>query len=161
MDIFDYLKESDPISLGAIHRFLRYGPHTVIPEVEEQTREYLEKNGVPDWVKWDKDSLPCQNCTWFDGTSCRSGAHTCHYEFGYLICEMFCQSVTERKPSTVGDVCPSVPVPVDIKGICDDAYCPKCGRALAEKLADRDCPSCHAKLDWSRWHRMNDREVEL
>ena len=45
---------------------------------------------------------------------------------------------------------------VDIKGICDDAYCPKCGRALADKYIDRACPDCGQLLDWTRWHKLND-----
>lgn len=85
-----------------IHRYLRYGPHTLIPKVRAEAREWLDHYGVPDWVKWEKDSLPCANCTWYDGSSCRSGGHTCHYEYGYLICDDFYQSIVERKPSTIG-----------------------------------------------------------
>lgn len=101
MSIFDFIKPQKS-GTGGIHRYLRYGPHTLIPEVREQTRQYLTEYGVPDWVKWDKNSLACQNCTWYDGTTCRCGAHTCHYEFGFLICDGFRQSIVERKPSTVG-----------------------------------------------------------
>jgi hypothetical protein len=85
-----------------IHRYLRYGPHTLIPEVREKTKDWLDKNGVPDWVQWNKNSLPCANCTWFDGTNCCSGGHSNHYEYGYLICDGFYQSIVERKPSTIG-----------------------------------------------------------
>ena len=48
--------------------------------------------------------------------------------------------------------------PVDIKGICDDAYCPECGFALDElKILDcPSCPECGCLIDWSPWHRMND-----
>lgn len=104
MSIFDFLPKAriDYYGRGAIHRFLRYGPHTLIPEVEEATRRYLKDKGVPEWVKWSKDSLPCKNCTWFDGTTCRGGAHTNHYEFEFLICDNFKQSIVERKPGTVG-----------------------------------------------------------
>ena|GEM_PF-6953368 len=211
MTIFDFLKEEPKApGTGGIFRYLRYGPHTVIPEVAEQTRQYLTEHGVPDWVTWDKNSLPCQNCTWFDGKTCCSGGHTCHFEFDYLVCDMFRQSITERKPSTVGDVwtmdrktckhsghicnmfelhrvadslddipCPhkccrecsvkgcvarcngsSEPkdkVPVIIKGLCDDAYCPKCDYALDEhQSCDKACPKCHTPLDWTPWHKLND-----
>lgn len=101
MSIFDFIKPKKS-GTGGIHRYLRYGPHTLIPEVREQTRQYLTEYGVPEWVKWDKNSLACENCTWYDGTTCRGGAHTCHYEFGFLICDGFRQSIVERKPSTVG-----------------------------------------------------------
>lgn len=104
MSIFDFLQKPKVKEIGTIHRYLRYGPHTLIPEVRERTKAFLEKNGVPDFIKWDKNSVPCSNCTWFDGTVCRHGAHTAHYEFDYLICDAFKQSITERKPSTVGRV---------------------------------------------------------
>ena len=102
MNIFDFLPKPKIKESGAIHRYLRYGPHTLIPEVRERTKRCLEEDGVPDWVKWKKDSLPCANCTWFDGNTCRYGAHSCHYEFDYLICDVFRQSIVERKPTTVG-----------------------------------------------------------
>lgn len=107
-DVYDFLKPINPEQGKPIYpnrgvwQYLRYGPHTLIPEVREETKAYLEEHGVPDFVKWDKGSLPCRNCTWFDGISCRGGAHTCHYEFDYLICDGFKQSIVERKPTTVG-----------------------------------------------------------
>lgn len=104
MTIFDFLpKPKKEPGTGVIHRYLRYGPHTVIPEVRIETKKYLDEYGVPDWVSWDKNTLPCCNCTWFDGSTCRSGGHTCHYEFDFLICDSFKQSIVERKPSTVGE----------------------------------------------------------
>ena len=49
------------------------------------------------------------------------------------------------------------PKKVDIKGICDDAYCPECNCSLDEyKYLDQDCPYCHTRLDWAPWHRKND-----
>jgi hypothetical protein len=92
----------EPKHIPPVDRYLRHGPHTLVPEVREAAKTWLDQNGVPEWVKWDKNSLPCQNCTWYDGTSCRSGGHTCHYEYEYLICDGFYQSIVERKPSTVG-----------------------------------------------------------
>ena len=243
MSIFDFISEPKPkvMETGAVHRYLRYGPHTLIPEVRERTRKYLEENGVPEWVTWEKMSLPCDNCTWYDGHVCKGGGHTCHYEFGYLICDGFYQSIVERKPSTVGENCPSLiktksePVtmfgkewhpleekpegiteyddleilgpypwnnkenwsccpahledgqiiamdvpwdiprpkwkywrlkekvyPVDIMGICDDAYCPKCGRELDDlRIKDCErCPDCHVRIDWTPWHRANPEEEE-
>lgn len=170
LSIFDFISPPKPkpipIGTGAVHRFLRYGPHTLIPEVEDDTRRYLEQYGVPDWVKWDKNSLPCVNCTWYDGRVCRIDGHTCHYEFGYLICDGFAQSITERKPSTVGDIYPSKPkikiYPVDIRGLCDDAYCPQCNTEL-DDLRFKDCPKCPwcgTRIDWTPWHRANDEEEQ-
>lgn len=275
-----------------IHRFLRYGPHTLIPRARAETRDWLDRYGVPDWVKWEKDSLPCDNCTWYDGSTCRSGGHTCHYEYGYLICDGFYQSIVERTPRTVGDSFPSIKVctfsghtcnkselwkvadtldelqcphvccrkcntkacgarcngseepkdtvtmfgeewyplskkpegitqyddlrilgpyksvygerwsncpaklcdgeivaydvpwdipkpdwkywrlkekvyPLDIKGICDDPYCPQCGypfetiRSCKGYEVDCErCPECHIRVDWTTWHRLNDKETE-
>lgn len=51
------------------------------------------------------------------------------------------------------------PQPVVIKGLCDDAYCPECGAELDElKILDCErCPECRIKLDWTPWHRNNDK----
>lgn len=43
---------------------------------------------------------------------------------------------------------------VDIRGICDDGYCPTCGLPL-DDLVD-ECSECHTKLDWSRWKILNE-----
>lgn len=51
--------------------------------------------------------------------------------------------------------------PVDIKGLCDDAYCPECGFSLDEfkhKDCER-CPECGIRIDWGPWHRANDEEM--
>lgn len=168
-------EEPEPLKKGMYppaHRYLRYGPHTLIPEVREKTKEYLDENGVPEWIKWEKDSLPCENCTWYDGTQCCSGGHTNHFEYGYLICDGFYQSCVERKPSTVGEGFPNgieqKPhiYSLDIKGICDDPYCPQCGYAFETTRTSKNyevdcerCPECHVKVDWTPWHRRND-EVE-
>jgi len=55
---------------------------------------------------------------------------------------------------------PQTVVEVDIRGLCDDAYCPKCGYSFKEWLGEVDinCPECHTKLDWTFWHRLNDKE---
>lgn len=99
-DVYDFLKPTP--GRGGVFRFLRHGPHTLVPEAEKETREFLDKYGVPYWVTWSKDSLCCANCTWFDGSVCCREDHTCHREYGYLICDAFRQSIIERKPSTVG-----------------------------------------------------------
>ena len=54
------------------------------------------------------------------------------------------------------------PRPVHIKGICDDAYCPECNYALDElkELDCEKCPICGALIDWTPWHRKNDKETE-
>ena len=162
----------EPKRTPQIYRYLRYGPHTLVAEVREEAKAWLDQNGVPEWVKWSKSSLPCENCTWWDGTNCCSGGHTNHYEYGYLICDGFYQSCVERKPSTVGEGFPQVIkqephiYPLDIKGICDDPYCPQCGYAFETIKSCKNyevdyerCPECHVKVDWTLWHRINDKEV--
>ena len=56
--------------------------------------------------------------------------------------------------------------PLDIKGICDDPFCPQCGYAFETTKTCKNyevdcerCPECHVKVDWTPWHRSND-EVE-
>lgn len=50
------------------------------------------------------------------------------------------------------------PIPVDVRGLCDDAYCPRCNYPLDEykELDCKTCPECGIKIDWSPWHRLND-----
>lgn len=52
------------------------------------------------------------------------------------------------------------PVSVDIVGICDDAVCPICGHEfLYPQENDLEiCPGCGQRMDWSRWHYINDNE---
>ena len=48
-------------------------------------------------------------------------------------------------------------VPVEIRGICDDAICPKCGWWFLDNQTDFErCPECGQKVDWRRWHEIND-----
>lgn len=50
---------------------------------------------------------------------------------------------------------------VDIKGICDDAYCPLCNYAFRDFEIDSPiCPNCGIFLDFEPWHRVNDKESE-
>lgn len=45
------------------------------------------------------------------------------------------------------------PVEVDIKGLLDDGYCPKCGSSLEDLVPI--CPHCKQSLIWERWKRFN------
>lgn len=51
------------------------------------------------------------------------------------------------------------PIPVTIKGICDDAYCPICNYRFDERKGyERDCKQCsecNTFVDWSPWYRCN------
>ena len=87
--------------------------------------------------KSDKDYfIECHNC------SCRTGMYRHLYEAK----QAWNRGLVSQKA-----------IPVDIKGICDDAYCPKCNCCLDEyKYLDQDCPYCHTRLDWAPWHRKND-----
>ena len=50
--------------------------------------------------------------------------------------------------------------PVEIMGICDDAFCPVCGDGIDELnwMDCEKCPSCGARISWEPWHRMNDED---
>lgn len=57
------------------------------------------------------------------------------------------------------------PQPLDIRGICDDGYCPNCGHPFDEYLWPEEidcevCPECGTQLDWERWHLHNDKKTE-
>jgi hypothetical protein len=45
-----------------------------------------------------------------------------------------------------------------IKGLCDDAYCPRCKACIDDRkyLDSEKCPHCGLRIDWSPWHRAND-----
>lgn len=50
---------------------------------------------------------------------------------------------------------------VVIKGLCDDAYCPRCNYAFSNHEIDYPiCPECGIFLDFEPWHRVNDKESE-
>lgn len=54
---------------------------------------------------------------------------------------------------------------LNIKGICDDPYCPNCGYLFSTYGSDKEidcerCPECKIRVDWARWHKMNDGDEE-
>lgn len=52
---------------------------------------------------------------------------------------------------------PTKVLDVEIKGICDDAYCPRCDYAFMDNETDMaECPFCGQKVRWDLWHRYND-----
>ena len=110
MSLFEFIEQPKPPTPKwyglPLREYLKYGPHTLIPEVRERVKKYLDEYGVPDVCTYDKLKVPCDNCTWYDGHTCCHGGHTYHYEYGFLICDAFRQSIVERKPSTVGDTDP-------------------------------------------------------
>lgn len=53
--------------------------------------------------------------------------------------------------------------PIDVMGICDDPYCPKCGRGFwteskRNEVDCKRCPDCGIRLDWTPWHLLNDED---
>lgn len=50
------------------------------------------------------------------------------------------------------------PKPVDIRGICDDGYCPTCGIWIDDLIPS--CPHCKTILDWTHWKRLNEGGTE-
>ena len=52
----------------------------------------------------------------------------------------------------------NTPHPVNIMGLCDDAYCPECGYGFMDPRENDlpECPICKCKVDWTPWHRAND-----
>jgi len=50
---------------------------------------------------------------------------------------------------------------LDIKGLCDDPYCPECGYLFTtygphNEVDCERCPVCKIRVDWGRWHKAND-----
>lgn len=104
---------------------------------------------------------------------CSFSGHTCNkqnlWEIADTLDALQCPHVCCRKCNTrlCGARCngseePAKVYPVEIKGLMDDAYCPKCGYEFWE-TRDLDCdrcPSCGIRVDWTPWHQANDEEVE-
>lgn len=102
ISIFDLIEQHQihKVGIGTLFRYLRYGPHTVIPVVASRCKEYLDSQGgnLPaDFIEvygnpkqW--KLLPCANCEYGRSGTCRAGGHTCHYEYGVLICDAFRQT---------------------------------------------------------------------
>lgn len=100
---------------------------------------------------------------------CNFSQHTCNktelWKIAHTFDDFVCPEVCCRtcKVSFCGARCngseePERIFPVDARGICDDAYCPKCNYCLDElkELDCKVCPVCGVKIDWGPWHRLND-----
>lgn len=136
MSIFDFIeqpKKETVIGIGTLHRYLRYGPHTLVPDVRNKCKEYLDLvNGeLPDgFIKYYGDpkkwhSLPCLNCEHFSDGCCRAGAHTCHYEYDVLICDAFRQTIVAKpKCKYSGHVCNKENLWVVADSLDDKPQCP-------------------------------------
>lgn len=86
--------------------------------------------------------------------------HVCCRKCNTRNCGARCNGSEEPKPLE------EKVYPLDIKGICDDPYCPQCGYAFETIKTCKNyevdcerCPECHVKVDWTLWHRINDKEV--
>lgn len=88
--------------------------------------------------------LPCDTCG-YDINGC------CDYD--YIANHDYCRLGDKWIPKETIH-------PVDIMGICDDAFCSKCGDEIDELnwMDCERCPSCGAKISWEPWHRMNDED---
>lgn len=84
--------------------------------------------------------------------------HVCCRQCNMRLCGTRCNGSPEPKPFMNEPV-----YELDVRGFMDDPYCPKCDYAFItygtndERDCER-CPHCHVKVDWQRWHRINDEE---
>lgn len=119
ISIFDLVEQPtqtnlDNVGIGALFRYLRYGPHTMTPQAAERCKAYLDsKNGkLPedfykiygDPKQW-KPFLPCRNCKYGRSGTCESGGHACHYEYDVLICDGFEQTIQGNVSELSCDTC--------------------------------------------------------
>jgi hypothetical protein len=86
--------------------------------------------------------------------------HVCCRKCNTRLCGVRCNGSEEPEPFMNEPV-----YELDIVGICDDPVCPKCGyefettRSCKGYEVDCErCPECHVKVDWTLWHRINDKE---
>lgn len=152
ISIFDFIdppkKEIDicDVGIGALFRYLRYGPHTMVPEARSKCKAYLNSvNGkLPksftdiygETKKW--RPLPCTNCEYGRSGTCRDGGHTCHYEYDVLICDAFKQTIVGDIPTLPCDSCGYC-----VQGCCDYPFTPDDYCVLGDKCIPRVNPG-----DW-------------
>jgi len=95
------------------------------------------------------------------------------YRYNNKDCESICQAFFNGKEIVALNVPWDIPrpkweywslkekvYPVEVKGLMDDAYCPKCGycfNEIKEKDCDK-CPVCKTRVNWKPWHDRNDEE---
>ena len=81
--------------------------------------------------------------------------HVCCRKCNTRLCGARCNGSEE--PQKADDI---KIYPVVIEGLCDDAYCPNCGRGFMDPMENdlSECPLCHTKVDWAPWHKANDNE---
>ena len=107
---------------------------------------------------------------------CSFSGHTCNKENLWEVADTFddflCPHVCCRQCNVklCGARCNGSEEPtekiylLEIKGLMDDPYCPKCGYGFwtygekNETDCER-CPQCHIRVDWMPWHRANDEVV--
>ena len=156
-------------SIGVLFDYLRYGPHTVVPEVRERCKRYLDTvhGKIPqnfidfygDPKRW--NTMPCANCEYGRSGLCRSGGHTCHYEYGVLICDGFKWTIEGKLPKYPCDTCEHMK-----QGCCDypttaDDYC-ALGSKYKPKVNKADCKysghSCNKENIWAVADSLTDQE---
>lgn len=150
ISIFDIIEppkqeiHTNEVGIGVLFRYLRYGPHTLVPEARNKCKAYLDsvngklpKNFVKqcgDPKKW--HPLPCLNCEHFADGRCRAGGHTCHYEYDVLICDAFKQTIIAKpKCKYSGHVCNKenlwrVADTLDCQEPCPHICCRQCSAKL-------------------------------
>lgn len=104
---------------------------------------------------------------------CKFSGHTCNKRnlwdvaltLDDIICPLKC--CRECEQWLCGARCNGADVgriyPVEIKGLMDDPYCPKCGYGFWDygkqnEVDCEKCPSCGIRINWEQWHRVNDKE---
>ena len=98
---------------------------------------------------------------------CTFSGHTCNkknlWDVAHTLDDVSCPETCCRncKEFLCGARCNGAETkiyPVEIKGLMDDAYCPKCGYCFWEtkEMDCETCPSCGIRVSWEPWHRAND-----
>lgn len=138
---------------------------------------YDDKNIHPMEVPWD---IPRPKFIYWrikPQKICNFSGHSCNkkelWEIADSLDELQCPHVCCRQCNTRncgarcnGSTEPEKVYPLDIRGICDDPYCPQCGYPFETIKTCKNyevdcerCPECHVKVDWTPWHRLNDEET--
>lgn len=151
-----------------------------VKEKVDDALHYVDApKGVRGYWTWGSNYSALARKQWVDGEDrkqgwwyeveniCQHSQHSCNKEELWKVAE----ECGEECPHTCCRSCevihcgarcngskePEQIFKVDVRGLCDDGYCPKCNLAFMDNQTDIErCPDCGIKLDWSRWHEMNE-----
>ena len=116
------------------------------------------QNSIDKAIAFYKRNIPI----WLDDVegNCRYSHHKCNKQSLWQVADELtaCPHTCCRncQNSDCGARCNGAEIKrVDIRGLCDDAYCPTCGHSIDDKDLNKPCKECGQVIDYSWYYEMN------